>query len=233
MDEDLSAPPYAKHRVVGLVGFKGSGKDTAAAGLIKHSSHFKRFTFAEPIKAACASVFGWDRAALEGDTPNSRAWREKVDPFWSKKLGDPEFTPRKALQRFGTEAMRDVFSPDIWVAALENAAASHLCTHERNAIVIPDTRFPNEIAKIREMGGVVIRIKRGDEPKWFEELVAGKDPATIEGIPHVSEWAWYRCELDSVVENDGTIQDLHDVMEGVYEKLFREASVGGCDGARN
>ena len=42
-------------------------------------------------------MFGWDREMLEGDTEESRDWREKVDPYWSTETGNP-ITPRLILQ---------------------------------------------------------------------------------------------------------------------------------------
>ncbi len=42
-------------------------------------------------------MFNWDREMLEGNTKESREWREKPDAFWSKQM-DKEITPRWVLQ---------------------------------------------------------------------------------------------------------------------------------------
>ena len=97
--------------IVGLVGLIGSGKGTVGDMLI--SEGFKHESFAAPLKDAAASIFYWNRDSLEGVTPESRAWRERVDTWWSEHLGIPNFTPRLALQLLGTEVFRNHFHQDI------------------------------------------------------------------------------------------------------------------------
>ena len=77
--------------LIGLVGLIGSGKDTVADRLVqKHG--FQRDSFAKSLKDAVASIFGWDREMLEGQTKESRQWREQPDKFWSEKF-NKEITP--------------------------------------------------------------------------------------------------------------------------------------------
>ena len=76
-------------------------------------------SFAAPLKDLCSSIFGWERSMLEGDTTESRDFRETPDMFWTKKLGVPHFTPRLALQLLGTEVLRNHFDQDIWLNSLE------------------------------------------------------------------------------------------------------------------
>ena len=97
--------------LIGFVGFIGGGKGSAADYLVTRHGYNKE-SFANSVKDSVGAVFGWDRQMLEGDTVQSRAWREQPDAFWSDKLGKP-FSPRMALQLMGTEAGRDVFHPDL------------------------------------------------------------------------------------------------------------------------
>lgn len=69
--------------IVGLVGFIGAGKGTVADLLVERHDFFKE-SFANSLKDACSSIFGWNREMLEGDTPESRAWREQPDKWWSE-----------------------------------------------------------------------------------------------------------------------------------------------------
>ena len=71
--------------LIGICGLIGSGKDTVAERLVTHHG-YKRDSFAKSLKDAVSSMFNWDRKMLEGDTKESRAWREQPDEFWSKKL---------------------------------------------------------------------------------------------------------------------------------------------------
>ena len=90
--------------LIGLVGLIGSGKDTVAERLVTHHN-YKRDSFAKSLKDAVSSMFNWDRELLEGNTSESRVWREQPDKFWSERMG-AEITPRWVLQYFGTEVMR-------------------------------------------------------------------------------------------------------------------------------
>ena len=103
--------------IVGLVGFIGSGKDTVAKEFVDRGC--VQDSFAGPLKDLCSSVFGWPRDLIEGDSLESRDFRETPDMFWTKKLGVPNFTPRLALQLIGTDVLRKNFSQDIWLNSLE------------------------------------------------------------------------------------------------------------------
>ena len=78
--------------IIGLVGFADSGKGTASRILIEQG--WQPIAFADALKDALTAVFGWSRHLLEGDTVESRKWRETVDPWWAAKLSIPHFTPR-------------------------------------------------------------------------------------------------------------------------------------------
>jgi hypothetical protein len=194
--------------IVGLVGFIGSGKDTAADYLCNVHG-FRRDSFANTLKDAVSVIFGWDRTLLEGRTSESRAWREQVDPWWSARLNLPNLTPRWILQHWGTEVCRQGFHDDIWIASLENKMRK-----TNDSIVISDVRFPNEIKAIHNAGGVVIRTKRGPDPAWFDLAVAANS-GDLEcsrqlsqlGI-HASETSWVGGAIDHAVSNDGTIDEL-------------------------
>ena len=83
--------------IVGLCGAQGSGKDTVANILVANYG-FVRISFAAALKDVIAILFSWPRHMLEGDTPESRTWREAPDAEWSQKTGIPGFSPRKALR---------------------------------------------------------------------------------------------------------------------------------------
>ena len=146
--------------IIGLVGFIGSGKGTVGELLVQDHG-FIQDSFAAPLKDAVANIFGWDRQMLEGSTKDSREWREQLDEFWSKAFGRP-FTPRLALQLMGTEAGRNVFHQDLWVASLLNR-----CGQRGGDTVITDVRFKNEVTAVQKEGGIVVRVRRGAEPAWF------------------------------------------------------------------
>jgi hypothetical protein len=199
--------------IIGVCGFIGSGKDTIADYLTNFHG-FRRESFANSLKDAVAYVFGWDRTMLEGRTKQAREWREQVDPWWAERLNMPNLTPRWVLQYWGTEVCRRAFHDDIWIASLENKLRN-----SKDDIVISDCRFPNEIKSIKAAGGNVIRVKRGDDPAWYNDaadmnagdrclnysLAKGR-MAKLE--IHASETAWVGTKFDAVLLNDTTIDDL-------------------------
>ena len=184
---------------------------------------FRRESFANSLKDAVAQVFGWDRTMLEGRTTQAREWREQVDPWWAERLNMPNLTPRWVLQYWGTEVCRKGFHDNIWIASLENKLQN-----SRDNIVISDCTFPNEIKSIKDAGGIVIRVKRGPEPDWYNDAAdmnAGDRclnwaTATrrmeLRKI-HASETAWVGTKFDHTLDNNGTIDDLFTQIKSIID----------------
>lgn len=200
--------------IIGICGFIGSGKDTIADYLVNFHG-FRRESFANSLKDAVSQVFGWDRTLLEGRTKQAREWREQVDPWWAARLNMPNLTPRWILQQWGTEVCRRAFHDDIWIAALENKLRT-----SQDHIVISDCRFPNEIAAIKNSGGLVVRVVRGPEPEWYQDAVnanqgrgnmswmISRERLKTLGI-HASETAWVGHNFDHVLDNNGSMDHLY------------------------
>ena len=189
--------------LIGVVGLIGSGKGTVSDRL-EQKHNFRKDSFAKSLKDAVSSMFNWDREMLEGKTDQSRAWREKPDAFWSKRFGK-DVTPRWVLQYFGTEVMRQGMHDAIWVD-------SCMARYDGKPTVIADTRFENEIKTIREMGGTILLVKRGQDPEWFTDYVEGN---VIPKDVHSSEYAWAKSEYDHLITNDGTLEDLHSKIDNL------------------
>ena len=195
--------------IVGVCGLIGSGKGTVADILVSEHG-FVKISFADSLKDAVATVFGWQRPLLEGDTDESRAWRERIDVWWAKRLDIPHLTPRWVLQQWGTEVCRDSFHRDIWIASMERKIYEAKLTCAENfsepRIVIPDTRFVNEVDMIQRLDGQVWWVRRNQEPQWFTDYrYNGIEPTEA----HPSEWAWARSGFDFTIRNEGTLEDLH------------------------
>lgn len=202
-------------KIIGVCGFIGSGKDTAADYLVNFHE-FRRDSFAATLKDAVGAVFGWDRELLEGRTKEAREWREQIDPWWAKRLDMPELTPRWVLQYWGTEVCRKAFHNDIWIASLEARLRN-----SKDNIVISDCRFPNEIKAIKEANGKVIWVQRGELPSWH--IMAGKanngDIVAAEKLKqlgiHASETAWVGTDFDAIIDNNSSIDNLYTQLANV------------------
>ena len=211
--------------IIGFVGFIGRGKDTAADYLV-NTHGFRRDSFANTLKDAVAHVFGWDRTLLEGRTKEAREWREQVDPWWSARLKMPKLTPRRILQYWGTDVCRVAFHDDIWIASLENKMRK-----TGDNIVISDVRFPNEIKAIHNAGGQVIRVKRGDDPVWYDAATSynrgpnGNATWSLSKMQldqlkiHASEYSWVGGNIDDVVFNNSSVDDLFGQLKNLVEDL--------------
>jgi len=202
--------------IITVSGWIGSGKDTVSEYL-QSNYNFSQISFAGALKDAISAVFGWDREMLEGRTPESRKWREQVDTWWAERLCIPHLTPRWILQYWGTEVCRQGFHDDIWIASLE-----HRLVNNSNNVVISDARFPNELATVRKIGGKSFRVTRGNNPDWYDLAIQANrgDVHARENLNsriHSSEWSWIGYDFDAVIDNNGSLIDLYNQVDGLIK----------------
>lgn len=217
-------------KIVGIAGEAGAGKDTFAQPLVERG--FVKASFAGNLKEMCQYIFGlspYHTDTQEGKlekltvpvpftkihfnkiiqwitrthdiracTAQLTAVEKKYIVNQIKREGRPLYfrTPREVLQFVGTEICRAVH---------ENYHAEVLYTKiisSNMKWVITDVRFPNERAMVKKLGGVLVRIKR---PGFIQ---MGLNTA------HASEASLGAdTEYDVLVNNTGTIQDLHKATE--------------------
>ena len=91
----------------------------------------------------------------------------------------------------------------------------------KDNIVISDVRFPNEILSIKNAGGKIVWVQRGELPEWYNSAIQANQGSNI-GLNemkyrkiHSSEWAWVGTDFDSILTNDGTLEDLYNQIESV------------------
>src|SRR5215467_4376192 len=140
--------------ILGLCGLKQSGKDTIAAYLVKEHG-FERKAFADPLKRSVAALFDipfseidklkMDDSILVGV---GRHGEEEYDQ-WIQHIGFHAITFRELLQRYGTEAHRDVFGNCFWVDLTLPVQGFY----PGRAIVVTDVRFREEAERVKFLGG--------------------------------------------------------------------------------
>ena len=192
--------------IIGICGLIGCGKGTVGDILVDDYG-FTKLSFADKLKDGVATVFNWDRAMLEGDTVESREWRETQDNFWTRETGRT-ITPRLVLQEFGTDCMRHGFDDGIWVSLVKQ----ELVKYPNKNFVIPDVRFPNEANMIKSIHGEVWRVRRGQDPVWmrmYQDI--GVEPKDV----HESEWRWANVDFNNVIYNDLGIDELKSQVKGL------------------
>ncbi len=203
--------------LVGICGLIGSGKDTVGNYLC-NEKFFVKDSFAKSLKDILAIVFDWDRKLLEGDTKESRDFRNKVDQWWSDRLNIPNLTPRLMMQIWGTDLVRKYFNDEFWISTLERRLT------KSGNIVISDVRFQIEAECIKKHGGIIIYIER-ELPFWYNIAInaCNGDKTSIDKMRlmeiHESEWGLYKIVPDIRIKNDGTIEDLYKKIELIINRL--------------
>ena len=202
--------------IIGLSGLIGSGKNTAA-DYLKRSHGFTQLAFADALKDTVGNIFRWPRHLLEGDTDESRIFRETIDEWWSRRLGIKNFTPRYALQHIGTDVFRQHFNDSIWILSVESKIAD--LQEHGYSVVVTDVRFPNEMSALRSLGARFLLISPVQKPAWYDVARGFTSDNRAQGMRdlypsvHASEYAWVSQEFDAEIVNSGTINDLYDCVE--------------------
>lgn len=175
--------------LVAFTGFKGSGKDTAAAVLL-NDYRYTKMAFGDPIKDALVAGLGLDHSQVHGDRKESPiGWLDGI-------------TPRFLMQQLGTEWGREIVHPDLWVRIIERRIQQAWSTGQsRRCFALTDVRHVNEIDMARQLGATIIHVRRGQESWWRRLLRRLRS--------HGSEQALPVLPGDFVVQNDGTVEDLH------------------------
>lgn len=188
--------------LIGISGFKGSGKNFVGDYFVERG--YTQMAFADSIKDVCSTIFGWDRTLMDGLTIESRIWRETEDAWWGERLNVKNFSPRKAMQLLGTDALRDVFGPSIWINIVEKRMAAH------EKVVITDCRFINELSMICDHDGMTIKVTR-HLPEWYSLYTRGISPPV-----HRSEWEWLSWTYDEIIDNSNSKNQTLTILDSKF-----------------
>ena len=212
--------------IIGIAGHAGVGKDTVGHMLLNLTNPYiwswEIKKFAAKLKEMAAILLGvdpirfedieyknsylpshWDYWTVKGESfiSENRFSSEKdaqmlVDYFGEGEVIYNQMTVRELLQDLGTEAVRDVVHPNTWVNALLNDY------EESQDWIITDVRFPNEVERIRELGGKIIFV----------------DDGKTRIINHESERPLEPAYIDAAIKNYGTLQALQGQVEELISK---------------
>jgi hypothetical protein len=77
---------------------------------------------------------------------------------------------------------------------------------------------------VRENGGRVYRVRRGNEPAWYSTAESYNVMTNWDGSiqqmknypdVHFSEWAWIGKTMDGEIRNEGTLADLERKLDSI------------------
>ena len=169
-------------RIIGLNGYARSGKDTVAGFISEiYDGEVEIVAFADLIKLSAARAL---KACTDPDDvglPAVRAWADQFKNGWSVRIFDRignqvgGMQGREFLQRYGTEAHRELFGDDFWVDQID-------WQRDCDVLVFTDVRFENEARAIKERGGKVWRIERPSSRAGRHASEQPLDPALIDRV---------------------------------------------------
>jgi hypothetical protein len=166
-------------RIIGLNGYARAGKDTVARFISEiHDGRVEVVAFADLIKLSAARAL---KTCSDPDDVGIAAVRDWADQFkqgYSLRIFDRVgnqvggMMGREFLQRYGTEAHRELFGDDFWVDQIDWEPNCDI-------LVFTDVRFENEARAIRERGGEVWRIERPSSRAGVHASERPLDPALV------------------------------------------------------
>jgi len=188
-----------------------------ASYLLGYDYDFKKTEqkqFASKIKQIVALLINCDVKDLEDESFKNKILSKE---WWTYKLpndqllaytdNNPDFinkynlikmTPRLMMQLIGTEGMRNLIHPNIWITSLFNDYK------EDSNWIITDVRFPNEAKAIKDKGGILIRVNR----------LIGKIVYVIENDQPFQNWygvveSYNGNNFYNVIDNDNDLVLVH------------------------
>ncbi|TQO20672.1 hypothetical protein FB472_2317 [Rhodoglobus vestalii] len=186
--------------LIGFGGKPGSGKDTAADRLVDNSG-FTKVNMSTAIAELTAII-----NPIVGRAPGVRGFFGKLERY-NDVVARRGFTDaknhsevRSTLQNVGT-GVRDVVDANVWADIAARVIKAH--RDAGRPVVLSGVRYPNEADVITEAGGTLVWVAR---PGLAEDT----------NSQHAVENSISRSDFDVVIDNDGTVAELHAEAEALH-----------------
>ncbi len=202
--------------IIALTGLAGSGKDSVADVLVNHAG-FTKLAFAGALRQEIIEAFRLDTdgsAALLANRDTKEVPTQRLSMMECRDYGyigavaeatratvgvewcSAPRSPRQVMQWWGTEYRRDRTRVDYWTRKLGDHIRGLHRIDGRSKFVITDCRFENEAVLVRQMGGTVWQVARGDV-------------ANVEG-GHASQTDGTKLAPDNIIDNYGSLDHLRE-----------------------
>lgn len=172
--------------LIGLCGYKGTGKTTVANYLIKEYG-FKPVNFKDALVSEIKKNFPLLLAEL------AKIYEMEVNELFDKK--PPAM--RALMQEYGTEVRRGD-DEEYWVKKWWEGA-----TGTRGNIVTDDVRFFNELSALGDKKGILIRVTRDDITTGGEHQSELQQEKFIEDFAIVGQAGSHEAiykQLDAIIQ---------------------------------
>lgn len=180
--------------LLGMIGYKRSGKDAFAAAIQTDPYNFVKLGFADPLREAAYDanpIVGTFALTVDGKLRvDEWHYADVIDALGYEAAKDYVPEVRAFLQRFGTNAIRKI-APNFWVDQALGRIDENL---KERSVVVTDVRFPNEAEAIADRGGTLVRVVR---PGFEPAPDAHESETALDGYPE-----------DILVVNDGPLERL-------------------------
>lgn len=206
-------------KLLALSGNASCGKDTAS-NYIVNKYGFIKIAFADKIKRILLDLYDLPYENLWGESKN----RIIYDPRYKIPDSNEYLNARIGAQTFGDcgrSLYIDTWSNFVFIQ-IEKLQKSYFYDYEdkrgifknyinpgKKNIVISDCRYLNEMNKIKEMGGKLIRIKKTVVPLKGN---AGMHSSETNQVKIMDNF------FDYIIKNDGTKQEMYDQIDKFMEK---------------
>ncbi len=193
--------------LVAIHGKLGTGKDTLASFLTDHTP----YSFADPLRKGLLALNPWV-LLTETDLIRINSTPYYGWPFegwiplnilveavgWDEAKKNPEV--RRLMQKYGTEAGRDIHGENCWIDLGEEFVGNH------EKVAIRDVRFHNEVDAVYRWEFTKPKLK--NKVALVKMVGESRREHTQEATKHVSEQDLPDYLFDYLVFNDGTLDDL-------------------------
>ncbi len=194
--------------LIGLNGKLKAGKDTTFEVIQELYPDAERVSFADTLKDSAAASLNMSRGLLEYlkgaedihfEIPKMSIMSSSLPSDVKAELSHWKLNMRQYLQLYGTEAHRDIFGDDFWI----DMALPKNLDHSNKILVVTDMRFPNEIERVRELGGITVKVVRD------ARTLHGNHPSE-QDVDHL---------VDYFLDNTGTLANLQTNVNDLLQKI--------------
>ena len=193
--------------IILLRGFSNSGKDFIGE-ILCNQYNYTRYAFADSLKNIVAKQLNCSIDILHSQDGKSQVCH--TDPL-----------RRTYRQILIDEALR--------LRNIDSDFFAKQCCKDikHDKVVITDCRFVNEVNSIKSVGGITMRVNRGERPIWYSAAVDyNNEPEGSEQrlkamvelgnySVHASEYSSIGLLYDYYIDNNGSIDNLHKQVNSV------------------